>query len=450
MNPTIQDTKPANPDLINASPTKDFFISMLVRDLSLRDAIGDLVDNSVDSVRTLVQDDSYDGIRIDIILSKDIFSIVDNCGGIEVSTAREYAFRFGRPAEFSGVKGSIGQFGIGMKRALFKLGRQISIESVATKSSFEIDIDVDSWAENEKVWDFAFKTYSEGEANNRKSRGTKILVGKLKEDVISDFSSNNFIKKLALELEFEHLYPLSKGLIITVNGSKLKKRSLELLSSDEIKPAYFEQKFTDKAQVRIWAGIGESILEEGGWYIFGNSRLILGPEQTEITGWTGGKGTDGGPKYHGQYQRFRGYVFFEADNADLLPWNTSKNGVDIDSPKYKFVRQRMIELMKPIVNFLNQMKQEREGDPSPDELYLQRKVSEAVKVEVTDRPNTSSQQPVFVHPAPQPKSKTDQNVKITYTRNKEQVEKAKKILSAGSYKEVGERTFEYFFDSEVE
>lgn len=57
-------------EVIDASPTKDFFISMLVRDLSLRDAIGDLVDNSVDSARTLVQNDSYEGINIEINLSK--------------------------------------------------------------------------------------------------------------------------------------------------------------------------------------------------------------------------------------------------------------------------------------------------------------------------------------------------------------------------------------------
>ena len=326
MEATAQETEAVNPDVINASPTKDFFISMLVRDLSLRDAIGDLVDNSVDSARTVVRGDSYEGIRIDIILSKEKFSIVDNCGGISVSTAREYAFRFGRPAKFGGVKGSIGQFGIGMKRALFKIGRQINVKSISDDSSFEIDLDVDSWAQNEKVWDFEFKSYKEDQSNARSLRGTSITVLKLKDDVLNDFDTNNFVKKLALELEFEHLYPLSKGLVITVNGSKLKRRSLELLTSDEIRPAYFEHTFTDSAQVRIWAGIGDSILEEGGWYIFGNSRLILGPEQTEITGWTGGRGTDGGPKYHGQYQRFRGYVFFEADNAGLLPWNTSKNG----------------------------------------------------------------------------------------------------------------------------
>ncbi|HEY0667973.1 MAG TPA: hypothetical protein VGD22_07345, partial [Sphingobacteriaceae bacterium] len=34
---------------INGSPNKDLFITMLVKDITLRDAIGDLIDNSVDA-----------------------------------------------------------------------------------------------------------------------------------------------------------------------------------------------------------------------------------------------------------------------------------------------------------------------------------------------------------------------------------------------------------------
>ena len=110
----------------------------------------------------------------------------------------------------------------------------------------------------------------------------------------------------------------------------------------------------------------------------------------------------------------------------------------------------MIELMKPVVEFLNQMKQEREGDPAPSDLYLQHKVTEAIKVSVTDGPQTTVQQPVFTYPAPQPKSKTDGNVKISYSRPKDQVERVKKILRVSSYKEVGESTFDYFFEAEAE
>lgn len=337
-----------------------------------------------------------------------------------------------------------------MKRALFKIGRQINIESVSENSNFEIELNVDDWAKNEKSWDFEFKSFQEDLSNEVSKRGTKIKVRQLKEDVVADFENNNFIKKLALELEFEHLYPLSKGLSIIVNRNKLKQRSLELLKSNEIKPAFFEHTFSDNAKVKIWAGIGEEILEEGGWYIFGNGRLILGPEQSEITGWTGGRGSDGGPKYHGQYMRFRGYVFFESDDASTLPWNTSKNGVDIDSPKYKFVRQKMIEMMKPVVSFLNQMKIEREGDPSPDDLFLKMKVSEAEKVVVSERLIINDSNYVFLAPTPPVRNRENENVKISYSKPKEQVDEIKRNLKVSSNREVGELTFEYFIQAEIE
>jgi len=42
---------PPNPfGPIDASPTKDFFVSMLTRDISLDDAILDLLDNCVDGI----------------------------------------------------------------------------------------------------------------------------------------------------------------------------------------------------------------------------------------------------------------------------------------------------------------------------------------------------------------------------------------------------------------
>src|SRR5437660_12286247 len=106
---------------INAAPTKEFFISMLGRDIELSRAIADLVDNCIDGARRIRPDESYGGLRIGLTLGRARFSITDNCGGIDVDLARNYAFRFGRPAQMPPTPRSVGQFGGGMKRALFKL-----------------------------------------------------------------------------------------------------------------------------------------------------------------------------------------------------------------------------------------------------------------------------------------------------------------------------------------
>jgi hypothetical protein len=68
---------------INAYPTKELFVSMLIRDIPLIRAIVDLVDNAVDgALRLRKESGDYSGLSIRIELDNDHFKIVDNCGGI--------------------------------------------------------------------------------------------------------------------------------------------------------------------------------------------------------------------------------------------------------------------------------------------------------------------------------------------------------------------------------
>lgn len=111
---------------VDASPTKGFFIYMLTRDIDVRPAIVELIDNSIDGAKKIRKDKGYKGLFIKISMSQDKFIIEDNCGGIDIETAQKYAFQFGRSSDrendlhgyFTGI------FGIGMKRALFKLGKK--------------------------------------------------------------------------------------------------------------------------------------------------------------------------------------------------------------------------------------------------------------------------------------------------------------------------------------
>jgi hypothetical protein len=200
--------------------------------------------------------------------------------------------------------------------------------------------------------------------------------------------------------------------------------------------------------VKLFAGIGEAILEDGGWYLFCNDRLIIGPEQTELTGWTG-SGGDGGPNYHGQYQRFRGYAFFYADDSAVLPWNTTKNGMDRDSPRYKFIRLKMIELMKPVITFLNQMKKEREKDSTPDERPLEQIVESSVSTMVNEY-KTENLSKVFSYPPTASVTVREPDTgKIAYSRPINRIKKVMKLLGIKSHKEVGERTFDYFYEMEI-
>ena len=85
-----------------ASPTKDFFVRMLTRDIELGDAMLDLLDNCLDGIlRTASVERSdqrpYEGFKATLSLSPEGFVIEDNCGGIPITVAQKYAFAMGRP-----------------------------------------------------------------------------------------------------------------------------------------------------------------------------------------------------------------------------------------------------------------------------------------------------------------------------------------------------------------
>lgn len=113
-----------------ANPTKTFFVRMITRDISLEDCILDLIDNSVDGAWKcegskpvgLAGGADLKKYRIAIDTSSDSFRITDNCGGMSLTEAVDHAFSFGRQAADRTDDYSIGVYGIGMKRAVFKLG----------------------------------------------------------------------------------------------------------------------------------------------------------------------------------------------------------------------------------------------------------------------------------------------------------------------------------------
>jgi len=72
--------------IIDAAPTKELFIYMLVRDIPLIRAIIDLIDNSVDGA-IKSGEKVFNDFFINIDVSKNHFKIVDNCGGIPIEIA---------------------------------------------------------------------------------------------------------------------------------------------------------------------------------------------------------------------------------------------------------------------------------------------------------------------------------------------------------------------------
>lgn len=435
--------EPAQTTVIEASPTKDFFISMLVKDIELIPAISDLVDNSVDGAKRQTQD-RFDGYWVRIDLDAQQFKIADNCGGMSVEIARKYAFRFGRPDDMIPTPHSVGQFGVGMKRALFKLGREFVIESATDTSRFKVDVDVETWR-HEEEWQFAFAELDEDVETPEDGRGTTILVTSLHDGVSQDFALETFVGRLREELERRHQRTMDNGLAINVNGVPLRVNVVDLLHSEELKPAFEELSFNgaaDQVTAKIWAGISASSPRDAGWYIFCNGRLVLGPDQTEVTGWGEGGG-DVIPKYHNQFARFRGYVFFDSDDSSRLPWNTTKTTVDLDSDVFRRTRQKMLTLMRGVIDFLNKLDKEKEG--AGDEVGP---LEQQVRAAVAERLETVPVTATFTAPKPPPVPRGPEVGNINYQRPKALIRLAQKALGVHTYRDVGEKTFDYFVKAE--
>lgn len=245
-----------------------------------------------------------------------------------------------------------------------------------------------------------------------------------------------------------------------------------MIESDEFNPAF--ESFTydtedGKLDVTIKAGVGDRDCAAAGWYIFCNGRLILEADTTAVTGW-GTSPDESMPVFHNQYYRFRGVVHFSSDDTGMLPWNTTKSGVNEDSAVYKRAKQKMVSKARPVINFLNQVEnQKRNMELEKEESTpLEQRMDEAEKVDTkdiadeTDGSNSADESEDsddvddestdFESPDPQEENQSeddpDSDVGITYHRKRERVEEVMRELGVDSAKSVGEETFEYYWELE--
>jgi len=461
--------------MIEAGAEKRFFIEMLTKDIELLPSIVDLVDNSVDGARGLHPDGDLTGQWVRIEATDESFTISDNSGGITVDNARHYAFRFGRSKDFTGLKRSVGQFGVGMKRAIFKIGGEFELQSTYRSrdggrdgSRFSVHVDVEEWA-IQKEWTFEFSDLQENAtlANDERS-GTTIKVTRLHPSVRDDLNDPSVLQLLRTELRLRHQESIQSGLSILVNGeTPLSASRPSLQSSLILKPIYKQIRLENDGgvvDVKLYAGTiappkrdqdadpeddgrAENFQDPGdaGWYLFCNDRLLLVADRSLVTGW-------GNPAaaYHPQYRLFRGFVFLYADNASLLPWNTTKTAVDRDSPVFRAVQSQMKTALVAVQAVINRGKQVRarleEGEAKPELL--------SALDETSDQPISSLTTSQFMIAPLSPPTKrrevlTAKISRIQYVVDPDRYKEVAQALGASSASEVGRLTFDYFYDQEI-
>lgn len=421
---------------IDASPTKDFFIYMLTRDIDVKPAIVELIDNSIDGAKRIRPDKNYKELFIKIEMSKNRFVIEDNCGGIDIKTAQTYAFKFGRPANREKESSAFftGIFGIGMKRALFKLGNKFEIISTTNTEHFELEVDVNEWLKDEE-WNFQFNK-AETELQNAEI-GTKIIVEDLNTDIVAKFESELFINSLIDYIQRYRTVEAENGLRIEVNNINIDYGKERLLESSDIQPYNFKIKDT-QGTVTIVAGITEKgEPSKAGWYIYCNGRLVVYADKTSLTGW--GDGIRG---YHNSLAEFRGYVYFESKELLALPWNTTKTGVDTSNRLYIIAVQKMREAMSQIFKLIDEMKRKYDVNDLKELDFIKKSDEQELTYSkiagINRNVDFNIKEPKQVIPM----------TKIIFSKPTVEVDKVKDNMGERTNKAVGERLFEYYCEME--
>jgi Histidine kinase-, DNA gyrase B-, and HSP90-like ATPase len=467
----------ANPKQVNASPTKDFFVSMLTRDIELEDSILDLLDNCVDGIHrktrgSILGERPFEGFHARISFNKNEFRIEDNCGGIALDNAIAYAFRMGRPGEVQEDAGLpvIGTYGIGMKRAMFKMGRDCIVESRTADESFSVNIPT-AWFSDPDDWDFDLTDLERGNHDN----GTKIIVRALNEAISEKFDNKNFEATLIARIAQSYSFIINKGFRVEVNDITVKPSPLSLLfnTDQKQKTAIRPYIYTDEIEgVTVSLAVGfyrplptdaeieadkegtRYSSETAGWTIICNDRVVVYCDRSMLTGW----GDASVPNYHTQYIAISGVVIFTSSNAWKLPITTTKRGIDASSDIYLRVKNYMRDGMKVFTNYTNKWKSDKvigrkhiEVATAIPVTQVAAKIKEIPSSVPFKKPvgekssNALVSKPIL--PMPEVASSTNGDVTIKFSKSSEEVKLVSGYLFEGDGEKspavVGEECFDF-------
>lgn len=454
-------------DSAEASPTKQFFVSMLTRDINLADAILDLVDNCLDGALRLAAGDAVDYAQhyVKIKLAADHFSIEDNCGGIPREVAKNYAFKMGREPDDDRDSDTetIGMYGVGMKRAIFKMGREALVRTRNGEETFEVPI-TSAWLDA-KSWE-PLPINEPTEASEKLAEpGTTIYVTELYEGVSRHFSNEAFENEVRTAISEHFTMFLQLGLKLELNGRPVAPVHVEVLVSqrDDGPAPFVFQKTIDGVLVSITVGLntGRSIDSDdeddsgferdrssatAGWTVLCNDRAVIVGDKSRLTGWG-----DGIPLYHPQFAIITGIIEFRSKHAEKLPVTTTKRALDTSSNVWLESLVKMKEGMRIWISYTNQWKNHPRSDQSSRwedarPLSLSRAIAAVALRDTAKRSDGHIEfNPQKTKVLPEPKDKTPSSRRIVFSRPIEEVRLVSKTLFDTDDEKpgiVGERCFE--------
>jgi hypothetical protein len=319
-------------DQINAVPSKRIFRSIIV-DYDLNRSICELIDNSLD---IWVKNGKNSPIKIEISpeVNQQTLSIKDNAGGVKKSELELMV----APGQTSNLPTdtTIGIFGVGTKRAVVALAQDIKISTRYGKyKPYRIEFD-DTWLESP---DWSLPVY---EIDGIPESTTIIELQKLRYKI-----TNETLRKLKDHLEATYAKFLQDDQVtIVLNKEKLQPLFFENWA---FPPDYTPRKYVGtlntedgkSIRVEIFAGLSAASTSDYGVHFYCNNRLIVRGLKSYDVGFT--PGLAGKP--HSSIALTNVIVSLEGE-AELMPWNSSKSGINPNHNVFIALRDFIINVVK--------------------------------------------------------------------------------------------------------
>lgn len=434
----------------DANPEKRLFISLLTRDIPMIAAMLDLIDNSVNAAVEPFADrletaDGYVDVlndkslvptaEIRLKISPDKIDIIDTAPGISSETAQKHVFKFGRSEDEENDSDRLSVYGLGLKRAIFKLGNKVHIVSDHVDGGFELLLDVAKWAKDPRVpWKFDL---TRRDPVLEKDCGTTISVTELYPETSRRVADGVFVGQLKDSISRTYSFFLSKFVKIFVDEDLVEPSNLQ--SGKNIEQ---DRLVSGDVTCAIAAGLG---IPEGGrfkesgagWHVFCNGRAVVHADKTSLTGWD----NNGLPSFQPKHRPFLGTVFFVSKHAEMLPWDTTKSRINDDSGIWQEAKRLMIAVGRPVVSFLDSRYSEDGTSIDMKEL------SEASQGKISAMQVSTSKKATFVTPKRPAKVTT----RIQFDAKNDDIEAITNFLMKPSMSgsDVGRHTFHYFLKNEV-
>lgn len=312
---------------VDFTPSKALFLDSLTKDINPLDCFCEFIDNSIKA--SIGSKKQYERqIRIYIKTKEDgsskyDFEIIDNCGGFSKYEAENNIFKLGNERN----EGKLG-YGIGMKRALFKLTDYFDIKSYTDKESFKIVMDIEKWR-NEKKWTIPIDKCDE------KSDFYGVSIGgNLKKELKKELLNKKFINQLRDKIYEKYIFIIGENFSIYLGNDKID--SNKLLNKDNLYNKPIINTYGVDINLKIYNLKGSRNLKSG-WNFIVNGTCVERIDSCtikEIFKEEEIKSFD--------VENFSGYVILKSEDISVLPVNTSKTSIDKSKPIYN----RLLNMMK--------------------------------------------------------------------------------------------------------